>query len=89
MELAIHMAKQCLCDEKKRSPRVGAVIVTEREEADRYDLKAFASRGLDDHAEQLALNQLEADFDYGKAIVYTTLEANGDTVQKSFRGIAL
>src|SRR5271157_4407288 len=72
MELAIHMAGQCRPDKKAKTPHVGAVIALEGESNN--EVHAFANRAKDDHAEQLALDQLPVDFDFAKTIVYTTLE---------------
>ena len=72
MELAIHMAEQCRPDNKAKTPHVGAVIALEGEGLN--EVHAFASRGKDDHAEQLALDQLPLDLHRARTIVYTTLE---------------
>jgi pyrimidine deaminase RibD-like protein len=72
MELAIHMAGQCRPDNKAKTPHVGAVIALEGESNN--EVHAFANRAKDDHAEQLALDQLPVDLDFAKTIVYTTLE---------------
>ena len=72
MELSIRMARQCRPRNKAKTPSVGAVIAIERD--GQNEVYAFAARGEDDHAEQLALGQLPAEFDFRAATVYTTLE---------------
>ena len=72
MELALHMAGQSRPENKAKTPSVGAVIALEGKAYNQ--VYTFASRGRDDHAEQLALDQLPTDFDFSEAIVYTTLE---------------
>jgi len=72
MELAIQVARQCRPRKEAKTPSVGAVIAIERD--GQNEVYAFAARGEDDHAEQLALDQLPAEFDFDAATVYTTLE---------------
>jgi len=71
MELAIQVARQCRPRKEARTPSVGAVIAIERD--GQNEVYAFAARGEDDHAEQLALDQLPAEFDFGAATVYQRL----------------
>ena len=69
MLLAITMAAKCKPANSKETPRVGAVIVLNGA------IIAMASRGVNDHAEKIAIDEArERGADLTQATVYTTLE---------------
>lgn len=68
MQLAIAQLEQCNPTDPEHVPKVGVVVSIDGE------VIAAAHRGTEDHAEKLALEQIELGRDLSRATVYTTLE---------------